>query len=136
MRVVDEPEGTRRKPSGLIQIAPTGARWKMVVNLTGKQHGDDDDDDDDDDPAKDRDPDHALGPYLFSSSVLVSAGTLSSSRCNAVSIFCSSRSILSCSSGPGWSSSCSIKCCFRARSFATVVIRSLHNPRCGRQGSR
>jgi hypothetical protein len=34
----------------------------MVVNLTGKQHADDDDDDN---AAKDRDPDHALGPYLF-----------------------------------------------------------------------
>jgi hypothetical protein len=56
MRVVDESaEGTRRKPSGLIQIAPTGARWKMVVNLTGKQHADDDDDDN---AAKD--PDHGI----------------------------------------------------------------------------
>ena len=37
----------------------------MVVNLTGKQHADDDEDDN-----ADKDPDHALGPYLSGSGAM------------------------------------------------------------------
>jgi hypothetical protein len=66
---VGNDSSTRRffaaQPSGLLQIAPAGARWKMVVNLTDKQHADDDDDDN---AAKDQD--HALGPYLSGSAAM------------------------------------------------------------------